>query len=138
MSLGYGTSVWCGDKLRTGRLVSGSRAVAQSLYRRFTTPRGTLRGSDTAATFGYDLAGLVGSVGTDAAVAAIPAIVRAEALKDERVARCTVASSSSQDSAGLVAITLTLDVALANSSEVFSLSLSVTDAGVALQGSWPE
>ena len=59
--------------------------MAHALYRRLITPRGTLRGSEAAAAYGFDVSGYVGAVGYPAARQAFSALVTGELLKDDRV-----------------------------------------------------
>jgi len=81
----YGREVSCTTSLRTGRYVSGARLVAEAAYRRLTTPRGMLRGGEGAANYGLDLTELVGKGRPDSVAAALPARIRAELEKDERI-----------------------------------------------------
>ena len=131
MSAGYGRDVSCASSLRTGRLVTGWRLVAEALYRRITTPQGTLRGLDPAcAQYGIDIAGWIGSIGFSTALHAVPAIVQAEMLKDERVApdgvdvQCLITTASN----GLQSLAITARVTLADESESFNMTVSVTEA----------
>ncbi len=128
---GYGSDTWCTDSLVTGRLVSGRTLVAQALYRRLITPRGMLADDDT---YGLDLAGYVGAVGTTVALAALPSLVRAELLKDDRVSDVAVTSAISTERSGLVSIALEIGVVLTDESEQFSLTVGVSSAGAALLG----
>jgi len=82
---GRDTSCLPGTGLRTGRLVSGPRLVAEAGVRRLTTRRGTLRGGEEEANYGKDLTELVGTVGTTNAAAALPGQIKAELSKDERI-----------------------------------------------------
>jgi hypothetical protein len=125
---GYGLDVWCMRGYRAGRIVTGAAVVAQALYRRFTTVRGTLRDGAEGLTYGYDLASFVGRVGTRAASAALPGIVRAEALKDDRLQDVRVAATSATDSAGNVYITVTITATCADPANVFDLTLGVSSA----------
>lgn len=136
--MSYGVDVWCASGVVAGRLARGRTVVAQALYRRLITPRGTLRGGDEEAAYGLDLSEYVGAVGHETAVAALPGLVRGELLKDDRVADVNVAATSSADTAGLVSITLEIDVTLADESEPFALSVAVTDTSVALLGGFPD
>lgn len=117
----------------TGRLVTGWRVVAQALYRRLITPRGTLRGGDEEAAYGFDLADHVGAVADDElALATIPGLVKAELMKDDRVADVAVSAATTTDAAGLVYIEVTADVQLVDDGEAFALTLNVTEGGVQL------
>jgi hypothetical protein len=80
----FGRDTSCTTSLKTGRLVSGVRLVAESYFRRVTTPRGMLRGEDAERNFGLDLSELVGRAATQAEIASIPGQVESELMKDER------------------------------------------------------
>jgi hypothetical protein len=100
------------------------------------TPRGTVRGlsdDSPSRSFGIDLPGFVGAVGTTAAQA-IPGLVRATWLKDDRIADVVVTASSDVDAQKNVTITLQCDVVTADETEDFALTLLVTDASVTLAG----
>lgn len=134
MAEGYGTEIYCYDKLRTGRLVSGVEVVAQALYRRLTTPRGTLRGGEDESVYGLDLLDFIGRVGTAAAIDALPGAIEAECLKDGRVAQvdCTVTSTVNAD--GLTQLAITIDAQLHDPGDSFALTLAATDVAVSLIG----
>jgi hypothetical protein len=118
--------------MRTGRIVTGWRVVAQAIYRRLTTERGTLRGGDEEAAYGVDLAGYVGAVALPAAIAQLPGIVRAECMKDDRVSNVEASAATATASNGLVSITLDIAVTLVDEGESFDLTLSVSTGGVKL------
>ncbi len=128
---GYGSDIWCTDTLVTGRLARGRTVVAQALYRRLITPRGMLADDDT---YGLDLAGYVGAVGTTVALAALPSLVRAELLKDDRVSDIAVTSAITTERSGLVSIVLEISAVLTDESEQFSLTVGVSSAGTVLLG----
>lgn len=132
MSAGYGVETWCTDSLVTGRLVRGPMVVVQALYRRFITPRGTLSDGDEGSAYGLDLSGLVGHAGTEAAIRQLPAAVRAEALKDDRVLTCEVTASITTAENGEVSIEIEISGTLVNEGEAFALTLGITDAATTL------
>jgi len=134
MSNGFGLDVWCVDQIRTGRYARGRQVVAQALYRRLITPRGVLREAGNGAAYGIDLPGIVGAVGYPTASRLLPDRVRAELLKDDRVADVSVAALIVTETNGLQSITLDANVALYEEGEEFSLSLSVSDTSVTLIG----
>lgn len=138
MSTGYGLDTWCLDSLSPGRYARGATLVAQALYRRLITPRGTLRGGDDAGTYGFDVSSYLGAVGTEIALAALPGLVVGELSKDDRVSPgLTCAITSSTDSAGEVSIQLSIDVTLADESESFTLTLLVTNVTTTIIGGLP-
>lgn len=130
---GFGTDTWCLNSLSTGRLAKGSALVAQAAFRRLTTPRGTLRGGDEEDAYGFDVAGLVGDVGYDTAVAQIPGRVRAELLKDDRLTDVQVTATIINDR-GKQTITIVVVGVLADETEDFTLTLSVDEVTVDLIG----
>lgn len=134
MATGFGTDSYCYDAIRTGRLVSGVELLAQAIYRRLTTARGTLDDGEEGSVYGLDILDFVGTVGTDAAVGAIPDVVLAEVLKDDRVERAEISASIERGTDGLVTINLDVDVFPANEGQSFTLSLAVSDVTVALLG----
>lgn len=132
--MSFGTDVWCTDSIRTGRLARGRQVVAQALYRRVTTPRGMLRGGEEEGAYGIDLVGYVGAVGTALALRALPGIVRAEFLKDDRVADASVAATISRATPGVISVVLQVNVVLIGEGEDFSLTLSVDATSVTILG----
>lgn len=109
--------------------------MAQALYRRLTTPRGTLRGGEEAANYGIDLADYVGAIGTDAAIAALPGVVRGELRKDDRVIQVDVDTPIvSREASGLVSITLKISCYLTDELDALGLTLAVSDVSVDLLG----
>ena len=86
----FGRDISCVTELRTGRFASGSRLVAESVYRRLTTPRGMLRGGEEEANYGLDLTELIGSVSNKSDAAALPGRIESELRKDERIDSVTV------------------------------------------------
>lgn len=132
--MSYGADTFCYDQLFTGRLATGAELVAQAVFRRLTTTRGTLRDGDEGLVYGIDLLSFVGTVGTDAAVDALPDVVRAEVLKDDRVDRCDVRVLANRSPDGTVELLLDVDCSLADEDGDFQLSVSVSNVTVALLG----
>ncbi len=132
MSEGYGVDMWCTDTLNTSRLARGARVVAFALYRRLITPRGRLRRNGQPVAYGLDVADYVGSVGTDAAVQALPALVRGELMKDDRVQDVKVSAAVERLSNGEVSVVLDIDVVLTDEGEAFDLTVAANDGGVSL------
>lgn len=140
---GYGVDTWCANTLVTGRLARGSRVVALAVFRRFITPRGTLHGllnddctdfvgGDEEGRYGFDLSAYVGAVGTEIALAALPAFMSAEAEKDDRVASASAEVSTVTNSAGQTSLYCRVTGVLRDGEEVFSLTLSVSEAATTL------
>lgn len=133
MSTGFGRETWCLDSLSPGRYVTGIVLLAQAIYRRLTTPRGTLRGSEEAAAYGFDVSSYVGAVGSDA-VNTLPEQVISEIQKDDRVLAATCAATATEDSAGSIQIDLEITVTPADGGADFTLTLSVTEYATRLTG----
>ena len=135
MSTGFGADIWCYDGLKTGRYARGKALVAQALYRRLITPRGTLRGGPEEDAYGFDVAGYLGSVGTDTAVAALPVLIGAELRKDDRVANVSVAApvvTTSTD--GTAALRLEVSVETIDDGEDFVLTVGISAVSVEMLG----
>ena len=137
MSTGYGRDTHCYDEIITGRIVSGFELLAQAIFRRLTTPRGTLRYGEDASVYGLDVLDFVGMVGTQNAVDAIPDAIVAEVLKDDRIARCECKATLVHGTDGLDYIELDIDAHPADGNEDFTLSLSVSDVSASLVGVTP-
>jgi phage baseplate assembly protein W len=85
MATNLGRDTSCTTGLRSGRLVSGARLVAESLYRRLDTRRGTLRGGRDEANFGIRLSDYIGQGDDEFVRSSLPGIITAEATKDIRI-----------------------------------------------------
>lgn len=121
----------CADNLRTGRYSTGARLVAEAVYRRLITPRGMLRGGDEEANYGLDLAALVGTASTPALLASLPARIKNEVLKDERLRDASVSVTSAVAGA---ATTWTIAVRGLTDAGPFVLRLAVSDVTTELLG----
>jgi hypothetical protein len=115
--------------------------VAQACYRRLITPRGTLQpvddtlGGDEEGAYGFDVAGYCGAVGYATAVKALPAQVRGELLKDDRLLpTLDVRAAITQGTDGLDSIVLEISGDLADESASFDLTLAINDVSVAILG----
>lgn len=133
MAEGYGADTWCVDSLTTGKLAHGRALLVQALYHRLVTPRGTLRGSPEALAYGLDLAGLIGTVGTDRP-GVIAGMVSAELRKDDRVSDVLVTVESTTETNGEVTLVLTVDVTPLDESGDFSFTMTASEASVRLIG----
>ena len=101
---------------------------------RLTTARGTLDDGDDGQVYGTDVSDFVGMVGPDNAIDALPDVVAAEILKDDRVERADVSASIARDAAGLATVTLDIDCTLRDAGGSFSLTLAVSDVTTAILG----
>ena len=132
VDFGYDTS--CTTSLNTGRFASGVRLVGEAIFRRLTTPHGTLQGGDGEQDYGLDLLNLIGSATTDAAAAALPGQIQAEVSKDERIDTVDVSVVASKSGPGVV---FTIQIECTTAAGPFSLVMSVNDFSVALVGLTP-
>lgn len=125
----FGRDVSCTDSLRTGRFATGLRLVAEACYRRLTTPRGMLRGSEEEQNYGLNLMSLVGSVKAQSDTVSLPGRIRAELEKDERIE--TVAVDILVTKSGpATSLTITIDVVTGEGP--FSLTLLASEVTVEL------
>ncbi len=131
---GYGTDIFCYDRLITGRLVSGVEVVAQALFRRLTTPRGTLRGGEDESIYGLDLLDFIGRVSEEQALDTLPSLIEAECLKDDRLAECTVTLTRTTATDGTVALVISINAVTAPQGDSFDLTLAVANATVSVIG----
>lgn len=119
----FGTDISCLDDMNeTGRLVSGPRMLLEAVYRRLTTPRGSLSG---APNYGYDLRSLLSLEMTAVQRASIPGRIAQEVEKDERIQSCTVRIEAFGPRS------LTLSIACTTAEGPFRLTLGV--AGVTVK-----
>lgn len=125
MAIDFGTDVDCVDDLDPAfGLVSGTKAVAQALLRRLSTPRG---GLFYDPTYGYDLTAFCNADLTDAELFAIGAAIEGECARDERVSRARAAVSF--DAA---AQTLRIAIDVTSAQGPFALVLAVSAVSVEL------
>lgn len=131
MPVDYGRDTSCMGSLRTGRFVTGARLVAESVYRRLTTPRGMLRGGEAELIFGIDLTDLIGDTNPRVVAATLPGRVRSEIEKDERILSVDVTVLETT-SGGLTSFTVTVDAV--TGAGPFSLQLLASAVSVELLG----
>lgn len=131
MATNFGRDTSCTTSLRTGRLVTGARLVAESAYRRLTTPRGMLRGGEEELNFGLDLTEVIGSVKTAADAAALPGRIRAELKKDERIESVDVVVTETTSGPGR-SFAVRVDALTAEGP--FTLAIAVSEVTVELLG----
>lgn len=113
----FGRDTSCTDRLRPGRVVSGKRLVAEAVYRRLTTTRGTLLYDPN---YGLALVDLLGAEITPNQEAALPSRIKNELMKDGRIEDVRVSLSKSG-----AAYTVEIEVECA--AGPFDLVLSVSD-----------
>lgn len=129
MSQGFGVEVWCVDECQLGRYAKGITGLAQALYHRLITPRGTLRGGPAgeaeASAYGLDVAGAVGAHGDETSVLIMPAMIRAELAKDDRVEAVTVTPNMADLGGGRVELQFVIDVTPADELDDFTFTVAV-------------
>ena len=87
----FGTTLSCvNDFASDARTVSGFRVVGEAIARRWFTPRGRLIGYPN---YGFFLPDYINADMSPRDIAALRAGAAAEAEKDERVEKCTVAAT---------------------------------------------
>lgn len=134
MAQGFGRDLWCDEYLITTRMATGWRALAQAIFRRLTTPRGTLGGvgqqAAEASVYGVDLSAWIGSTDPDRAERELPGRVQAEILKDDRVQSAAVrfTRSSSPGFVGGVQFSVVIEVTAKDPKLNFRLTLSASQA----------
>jgi hypothetical protein len=131
MTTNYGRDTSCTDSLRTGRIVSGAMAIGEAAYRRLSTSRGTLRGREEEANYGEDLAEFVGKQASPSTSAMLPAIIRNELDKDERILSTEVDVTTKQDGPS---VTYLVAVSCTTAEGPFTLQMSVSNVRVSLLG----
>lgn len=134
MSTGFGTDTACYDALQTGRLVTGPELVAQALFRRFITARGTLVDGADGEVYGLDLQDFIGQIGPRSALDVLPDVIRAECLKDDRVESAEITVDVVLNTDGTYQITATIDATLADEGGDFTLTVGVDQVSVSFLG----
>lgn len=137
--MSYGTDTWCADRVIAGKLARGPTAVVLALYRRTITPRGALLpldfdGQEEELDYGFGLVEYLGRVGGGVSTAAIPALLRAEFLKDDRVREADITFSESTGTDGMISVSITCTVFLIDATEptVFTVNADTLTAALVL------
>lgn len=126
MATDYGTCISVTSSTpRRWKLITGPRVVAEAIYRRWSTERGTL---PYDLDYGTDAKEMIGETQSPAQIASWSTALAEEALKDERVEDCTVRMT--YDEAAATAI-LTATVKLSGG-PTFNLVVAVDSLTVAL------
>lgn len=126
--LQYGQDLSATKRLNYGRIVSGGELLAEAAYRRLITVRGTLLDDPN---YGLGLVRWLQTEYTPAMLAALPAIIRLELMKDQRLDSVNVEIESTRNASSAVAMQIEITGAGVNG-EGFSLVLAVTDVTVDL------
>jgi hypothetical protein len=90
------------DSPKTGRVARGIRVVAQRLYHRVITPKGTLTYSKAARSFGFDIAGKLGQVGESRAKIAATETGLVAQLKEDSAVRTATVNITRHQLSGIV------------------------------------
>lgn len=128
----FGQDTYCVDSLVTGRLVSGTKLVAQRLYHALTTPRGSLRGSAEHYSWGEDLTALCGSPCDKTTQSAIRTKVNRAVAADNQIKAVAVDIVSSISSVGAGTFEVTVTATTADGP--FTLVLAIGEVTVELIG----
>lgn len=137
--MSYGTDLYMFDRLVTGRMATGVTLLAQAIYRRLTTPRGTLDDGDEGVVYGLDLAEFLGRQATPDAIANTGPALEAEILKDDRIASVTAVASAVTGADGLTTTTVEITAIPYDETAAapFAMTLAVSDVTVSLLGVSP-
>lgn len=126
--LQYGQDLSATKRLNYGRTVSRGELLAEAAYRRLITVRGTLLDDPN---YGLGLVRWLQTEYTPAMLAALPAIIRLELMKDQRLDSVNVEVTSTRDASSAVAMQVDITGAGING-EGFTLVLAVSDVTVDL------
>lgn len=133
MATSFGRDTSCTTSMLTGRRVSGARLVAESAYRRLTTPRGMLRGGEAERNFGLDLTAVIGRTDAKTIEAALPGLIEAELTKDERIESVdVVVFAKDESSAGGRSFEITIEAI--TSDGPFTLAILASEVTTELLG----
>jgi hypothetical protein len=125
----FGRDTSAMTRVRYGRLVSGTQLVGEHLFRTFTSPQGCLLDDDP--TWGFSLADKLGSNYTQSDIDALPGMIEAAALQDERIDSVDVTAVGSAIGTVARKVTVTIIAELVDGG-TFTLVLSIQDLTVAL------
>lgn len=118
----YGRDIRCGvGGLRPGQVVTGRLLVAEAIYRRLTTPRGSLL---YAPNYGIDIARYLGMESTVPNAVRIAGEVRGEVEKDDRV-DLVIARGFVTQLAGATALAMHVDLEIVCGAGPFNLTLAI-------------
>ena len=127
----FGKDTSCTTGIRAGRFVTGLRLVAEAAYRRITTPRGMLRGSEDDQSYGIDITELIGQASSKAVVAALPGRIANKLAKDERIESTEV--DVAEVTSGIER-SYAITIRCVTAEGPFTLQLAASDVSVELLG----
>lgn len=128
-AVGWGSDLSCMDDLTEDvQELDGTdpRVVAQAVYRRITTPRGSLLDDPD---YGDDITRFLSLGNTPAQLASIAGELHGEIAKDDRVDTVECTADYAQ---GTKQLNVSIDVTLVDSTETFSLTIAVDSDGTNL------
>jgi len=132
---GYGYDTYCIGGLQPGRIVSGLWCLAQDLFHRAKTTRGTLQGGPEESRAGLNVEDMIGSVSTSLLVKMLPGQLAAEWRKDDRVQSVVVKVDETRASDGMVSLAIRATVKAHNANQPFAMTMQLTrESGLALIG----
>jgi hypothetical protein len=135
--VGYGSDVWAGDSIITGRFSRGPMHVVLAFYRRLITPQGTLRPLDEESNedeldYGFDLAQYCGAVSPEIAVLTAPLRIQAELRKDDRALDVVASGRYAYKSDGTADLFFEVAGVLHGAGERFGFTVKVADLTASL------
>ncbi len=128
----FGRELSCTTSIVSNRFVTGARLVAESDFRRLTTPRGMLRGGEEEQNFGFDLMEYIGSVAISRDAASLPSRIRNELMKDDRHISVDATVIATTASNGGVAFDITINAK--THAGPFTMTIRASDVSVDLLG----
>lgn len=131
MATSFGRDTSCTTELKTGRYATGIRLVAESYFRRLTTPRGMLRGGEDEANFGLDLTTKIGTVANRSERAALAGQIKTELGKDDRTLDVDVTIAASTEGPST---TWVVTVEAQTTEGPFVLNIGVSEVSAELLG----
>lgn len=126
--LQYGQDVSATRRVNYGRTVSGGELLAEAAYRRLITVRGTLLDDPN---YGLGLVRWLQAEYTPSMLAALPAIIRLELMKDPRLDSVAVEITDTRNASSAVSLQIDITGSGVNG-EGFILVLAVSDVTVDL------
>lgn len=117
----FGRDVSATDRVRAGVIVTGARLVAEALYRRWITPKGSV---EDHPDDGEDVEQWCGCSFTEDELASIGPKLRAEGKKDDRIGTLDVLVRRTSGRSDAIDIT---GRGVTKSGDAFALSLRVGD-----------
>ncbi len=126
----YGVDTSATKRVHVGRTVTGAELVAEALFRRLTTERGTLLDDPS---YGWSLQRWLGSEWTEARSRATPGLIRQEGRKDDRLEEGSLVVDFQETRGDNAAVSLEITIsAVTTEGESFDLVISASSVTVEL------